>query len=163
MRDFRTPKGQWNISRGDGRAPRWSPDGRFVYCWRRGTMDTLVRARIDRTPTTVVQAQEFVLAVDIGGLENWDLHPHGLRVNIPVQASAGSPTGREVLDPADLVRRAASADRDGTAVTAGTWPSHFLGRTRRARYDVAARTQCAGIRRWRPRHAVHTTRQAVNP
>jgi serine/threonine-protein kinase len=93
MRDFPVPQGKWNISRGGARAPRWSPDGRFVYFWRGGApLDTLFRARIDRTPTVVVHAPEVVAAIDAEGTQNWDLHPDGRRFIVAVAAGAPAAT-----------------------------------------------------------------------
>lgn len=93
LRDFPVPQGKWNISRGRGAAARWSPDGRYVYFWR-GTLplDSLFRARVDRTPSIVVQAPEFVLAIDVDNISSWDFHPDGRRfiVNVPVRAGASS-------------------------------------------------------------------------
>jgi serine/threonine-protein kinase len=93
MRDFPVPQGKWNISRGGARAPRWSPDGRFVYFWRGGApLDTLFRARTDRTPTVVVHAPEVVAVVDAEGVQNWDLHPDGRRFIVAVAAGAPAAT-----------------------------------------------------------------------
>jgi Tol biopolymer transport system component len=100
MRDFPVPQGKWNVSRGQARTPRWSPDGRFVYFWRSGTpLDTLMRARIDRTPGIVVHAPEVVVTMDASGTQNWDLHPDGRRFVVAIAAadvgatsSAASPT-----------------------------------------------------------------------
>ena len=104
MRDFPVPQGKWNISRGPGRAPRWSPDGKFVYFWRRGSpIDTLFRARIDRTPAIVVQAPEAVVTMNIDGLWNWDLHPDGKRfivavpASVPVATTSAAPQTRYLI------------------------------------------------------------------
>jgi serine/threonine-protein kinase len=87
MRDFPAPQGKWNVSRGTARAPRWSPDGRFVYFWRVGSpLDTLFRARIERTPAVVVHAPEMVAALNADGIQNWDLHPDGRRFIVAVPA-----------------------------------------------------------------------------
>ena len=104
MRDFPVPLGKWNVSRGPGRAPRWSPDGKFVYFWRRGTpIDTLFRARIDRTPAIVAQAPEAVVTMNIDGLWNWDLHPDGKRfivavpASVPVATTSAAPQTRYLI------------------------------------------------------------------
>ncbi|WP_053333950.1 protein kinase domain-containing protein [Gemmatimonas phototrophica] len=78
LRDFPTPVGKWAVSRGLSRAPRWSPDGRYLYYWRPSPqLDSLYRVRVDRTPSVVIQAPEFVVALDVDGVWNWDLHPDG--------------------------------------------------------------------------------------
>ncbi len=93
MRDFPVPEGKWNISPSDSRAPRWSPDGKFVYFWRGGSpLDTLFRARIERTPSVVVKAPEVVFAMDADGTDNWDLHPDGRRFIVAVAGGAQVPT-----------------------------------------------------------------------
>jgi Tol biopolymer transport system component/tRNA A-37 threonylcarbamoyl transferase component Bud32 len=95
IRDFPVPQGKWNISRGRGRAVRWSPDGRFVYFWRIGSpVDTLFRVRIDRTPGAVVHPPELVAAIATNSVQNWDLHPDGRRfvVAVPVIETA-APVG----------------------------------------------------------------------
>ncbi len=90
MRDFPAPQGKWNISRGAGAVPRWSPDGRYVYFWR-GTphplADTLFRVRVDRTPGVVIHAPEMVAAINADGPQNWDLHPDGRRFIVAVAAA----------------------------------------------------------------------------
>ncbi len=104
MRDFPVPQGKWNISRGPGVAARWSPDGKYVYFWRpAGQVDTLFRARIERTPTVVVQAPEVVSVLDADGVVNWDLHPDGRRFVVamaaraPADTSAAAPRSRYLI------------------------------------------------------------------
>jgi Tol biopolymer transport system component/tRNA A-37 threonylcarbamoyl transferase component Bud32 len=93
MRDYPVPQGKWNISRGDARSPRWSPDGKFVYFWRAGSpLDTLFRVRVDRTPSVVVQAPEVVVAMNADGIQNWDLHPDGRRFIVAVAGGAEAST-----------------------------------------------------------------------
>ncbi|HEX4934411.1 MAG TPA: hypothetical protein VFV33_14580, partial [Gemmatimonadaceae bacterium] len=80
LRDFPTPVGKWIVSRVSSRSPRWSPDGRYLYYWRVASpLDSLFRVRVDRTPSVVVQSPEFVVALDVDGVSNWDLHPNGKR------------------------------------------------------------------------------------
>ncbi len=80
LRDFPTPVGKWAVSRILSRAPRWSPDGRYLYYWRPSPqVDSLYRVRVDRTQSVVVQAPELVVALDVDGVWNWDLHPDGKR------------------------------------------------------------------------------------
>jgi serine/threonine-protein kinase len=96
LRDFPVPQGKWNLSRGSGSAPRWSPDGRFVYYWKGAQpLDSLFRVRIDRTPSIVVHDPELVLAMDVDQLSHWDLHPDGRRfiVNVPKLAGASATGG----------------------------------------------------------------------
>jgi|CXWL01.1.fsa_nt_gi serine/threonine-protein kinase len=93
LRDFPAPQGKWNLSRGVGSAPRWSPDGRFVYYWKGAQpLDSLFRVRIDRTPSMVVQAPELVLAMDVDNIASWDLHPDGRRFIVTVPKLVGAPT-----------------------------------------------------------------------
>jgi serine/threonine-protein kinase len=81
MREFPTPRGRWKISTGQGTAPRWSPDGRFIYYWKRGSPgDTLMRARVDRAPSVMVHASERIAVREgVIGVGDWDLHPDGQR------------------------------------------------------------------------------------
>ena len=93
IRDFPVPQGKWKVAAGS--APRWSPDGRDVYFWRGGpVVDTLLRARVDRTPAVVVRAPVVVATLDAVGIQNWDLHPDGKRfiVAVPEAAAAVSPS-----------------------------------------------------------------------
>ena len=91
LRDFPVPQGKWNVSRGNGQSPRWSPDGRYVYFWRGAQpLDSLFRVRIDRSPSIVVQAPELVLAVDSDNISSWDLHPDGRRFIISLAATGGA-------------------------------------------------------------------------
>ncbi len=94
LRDFPVPQGKWNVSRGIGQSPRWSPDGRYIYFWRGAQpLDSLFRVRIDRSPTIVVQAPELVLAVDTDNTSSWDLHPDGRRFIISVRVTGAASTG----------------------------------------------------------------------
>ncbi len=93
MRDFPVPQGKWNLSGGSAAGPRWSPDGRYVYYWRPGPLDSLFRVRIERSPSIVVRSPEFVYAVDVDGIVNWDLHPDGRRFVAPVPVSSTGNTG----------------------------------------------------------------------
>ncbi|MBL8996654.1 MAG: serine/threonine-protein kinase [Gemmatimonadetes bacterium] len=78
MRDFPTPRGKWQVSRGGGTHPHWTRDGRHIFYWKKGTgRDTLMRARVDRTPSVVVRAPESVAVVDGIDAANWDMHPDG--------------------------------------------------------------------------------------
>jgi eukaryotic-like serine/threonine-protein kinase len=87
IRDFPVAQGKWRVSSNElSSAPRWSPDGKYVYYWRTSSVvsDTLFRARVDRIPAVVVRAPEVVLALDVAGVENWDLHPDGKRIIVTV-------------------------------------------------------------------------------
>jgi Tol biopolymer transport system component len=88
IREFPTPVGKWKVSTGGGIAPRWSPDGQYLYFWKPGrapAADTLFRARVDRAPRITVHEPERMLSVDIlGALNNWDIHPDGKRVILTV-------------------------------------------------------------------------------
>jgi len=95
IRNFPVPEGKWRVTTaGSGHSPRWSPDGQFVYFVRNGSpADSLFRVRIDRTPQggVVVRGEELVVALDIGGSANWDLHPDGRRAVVTVPVAAAGP------------------------------------------------------------------------
>ena len=110
IRDFPVAQGKWRVSsNGGSAAARWSPDGKDLYFWRGALSpapDTLFRARVDRVPAVVVRAPERVLAIDLFGIENWDLHPDGKRMivtvsglpTVPAAGGAGSaPPSRHVV------------------------------------------------------------------
>jgi serine/threonine-protein kinase len=87
IRDFPVPKGKWQVSSTGGQAARWSRDGKYVYFWKSTSVagDSLFRVRVDRTPTVVVRAPEFVLSLAVAGTaRNWDLHPDGTRFVVTV-------------------------------------------------------------------------------
>jgi eukaryotic-like serine/threonine-protein kinase len=93
LRDFPVPRGKWRVSTGSSAGARWSHDGRHLYFVNAGSgsgIDTVYRARIDRTPAIVVNAPEAVYAGDIAGIRNWDLHPNGTQLVIvaPITAAA---------------------------------------------------------------------------
>jgi hypothetical protein len=82
IRDFPNPRGKWQVSSSGGQAARWSRDGKYVYYWKgvATAAESLYRARVDRTPSVVVRAPEYILALAIaGGPRNWDLHPDGAK------------------------------------------------------------------------------------
>ncbi|HSG81845.1 MAG TPA: protein kinase [Gemmatimonadota bacterium] len=95
LRDFPTPVGEWRVSFGGGEWPRWSPDGRTLYFWRRTSgVDTLFAASISRDQGMRVGAPQVVVAIETG--EGWDLHPDGDRFIVlapnarPPESSAAS-------------------------------------------------------------------------
>ena len=102
--DYPATKGKWQVAPILGAAPRWSRDG-YVYFWKTtsAAMDSLYRARVDLSPTVVVRAAEFVLALPISQTtRNWDLHPDGKRFvtsirEAPDAGQAGAPTSRYVI------------------------------------------------------------------
>jgi serine/threonine-protein kinase len=102
IREFPKPEGKWRISASGGAAPRWSPDGQFVYFWKAApspAADTLFRARVARTPRVAVDAPERLLTIDIlGGLTNWDIHPDGKRVILTVGTIASPALARMIAD-----------------------------------------------------------------
>jgi len=107
LRTWPVPEGKWRISFGgfNSRAPRWSPDGQFVYFWRRGTpIDTLYRARVDRNPGVVVRGAEQVLTIVTENLEFWDIHPDGRHLITTVRAGA-APTQASAVAAAPQVDR----------------------------------------------------------
>jgi serine/threonine-protein kinase len=78
LRDFPTPVGEWRVSFGGGVWPRWSPDGRTLYFWRRTSgVDTLFAVEVNRDQGVRVGNAEAVLALETG--QGWDLHPDGDR------------------------------------------------------------------------------------
>lgn len=104
IRDFPSAQGKWRVSSSGGRGPRWSPDGRYLYYWRPGVVDTLLRVRVDRIPAVVVGAPERVLALDAAALSDWDIHPDGKRfivtvldIPVPVEGADGTPAAGRYL------------------------------------------------------------------
>jgi len=103
LRDFPEPRSKWLVSAGSGEHPRWSPDGRYVYFWRQGApLDSLFRARVDRTPDVTVRAPEVMATIDVSGIANWDLHPDGRRFiaaveDAPRRAAASSAESRYIV------------------------------------------------------------------
>ncbi|HEX6317016.1 MAG TPA: protein kinase [Gemmatimonadaceae bacterium] len=101
IRDFPKPLGKWRVS--PGSSPRWSPDGHYVYFWKSGVpLDTLLRARVDRTPGVVLRSPEIVTTLAMAGVVNWDLHPDGNRFivtidDVPASGRAGPVAGPEYL------------------------------------------------------------------
>jgi Tol biopolymer transport system component len=95
LRDFPTPEGKWRVSFGGGRAPRWSPDGQLLYFWRSfggDQQDSLMVARVDRTPQVVVRQPELVYVTQMENV-SWDLHPDGDRFIVATRAGGTDPTG----------------------------------------------------------------------
>jgi hypothetical protein len=69
----------------NGRFARWSPDGNYIYYLNRvAGIDSIFRARVDRSPTVVVRAPELVMAVDLVSAPGWDIHPDGKRLIVSV-------------------------------------------------------------------------------
>jgi serine/threonine-protein kinase len=99
LRDFPTPVGEWRVSFGGGEWPRWSPDGRTLYFWRRTSgVDTLFGVEVIREQGVRVGTPEPVLAIETG--QGWDLHPEGDRfiVLVPnVSVSESSATSRYLV------------------------------------------------------------------
>jgi serine/threonine-protein kinase len=78
LRDFPTPVGEWRVSSGGGEWPRWSPDGKTLYFWRRTSgIDTLFAVNVTRDQGVRVGTAEPVLTLETG--QGWDLHPDGDR------------------------------------------------------------------------------------
>lgn len=102
IRDFPTPVGQWKVSPQGGLRPRWSRDGRHIYYWKLANLnpgnsasfestDTLFRVQVDRSPSVVVRAPEFVAALRTGrAFVWWDLHPDGRTFIVAIPNSDGS-------------------------------------------------------------------------
>ena len=98
--DYPAAKGRWQVAPMLGVAPRWSRDG-YVYFWKNvsAAMDSLFRARVDLTPTVMVRAAEFVLALPVSqSTRNWDLHPDGKRFVTSIrEARAGASSSRYLI------------------------------------------------------------------
>ncbi len=107
LRTWPEPEGKWRVSFGgfNSREPRWSPDGQFIYFWRRGTpVDTLYRARVDRSPGVVVRGAEQVLTIVTENLDYWDIHPDGRHLITTVRATA-APTQSSATASAPAIDR----------------------------------------------------------
>jgi serine/threonine-protein kinase len=92
LRDFPRPEGEWRASFGGGEYPKWSPDGRTLYFWRRAPgVDTLFAAEVIRDPGMRVHDPEAVLALETG--QGWDLHPDGDRFIVVVPNAGATPAG----------------------------------------------------------------------
>jgi dipeptidyl aminopeptidase/acylaminoacyl peptidase len=92
VREFPVPQGKWRVSDGPSAAPRWSPDGRHLYYTHAGGgsgIDTLYRARLDRTRGLSVGPKEVLYIGDLDGIANWDLHPDGKRFVAVVPPASG--------------------------------------------------------------------------
>jgi eukaryotic-like serine/threonine-protein kinase len=124
IRTFPVAQGKWQVSSNQlSSVPRWSRDGNYVYYWRTSSSvaDTLFRARIERTPAVVVGAPEALLAIDVAGVENWDLHPDGKRVIVTVD---------DLRDPL-RARGASSVSRSTRYVVVQNWFTELKARTNR--------------------------------
>ena len=104
IRDYPVAQGKWKVSSGTGAnltEPRWSRDGKYLWFWRQiaGATDTLYKVRVDRTPGVVIRAPEPVLALNVFGTQQWDLHPDGKRFivtvdDLPRGGAPGSPAAQ---------------------------------------------------------------------
>jgi len=56
----------------------------IYYLNRVAGIDSIFRARVDRSPTVVVRAPELVMAVDLVSAPGWDIHPDGKRLIVSV-------------------------------------------------------------------------------
>jgi serine/threonine-protein kinase len=101
LRTFPVAEGKWRVTTGGmGLAPRWSPDGQFVYFVRNGNPeDSLFRVPVERTPQggVVVRGEELVFTHNFSGTANWDLHPDGRRAVI-TDAGSSNPTTTAASD-----------------------------------------------------------------
>ena len=107
LRTWPVAEGKWRVSTGGfASGPRWHPDGRSIYYWKRGTpVDTLFRAQVDRTPGVVVRTPEQVMTRQLNNIYGWDLHPDGTLFIVAVNASTAS---------------------SGSSASAGATPDRFL-------------------------------------
>jgi serine/threonine-protein kinase len=94
VRSFPEPRQPVRISNGGGDRPRWGPDGRSIYYWKRDDVDTLMVARVQTEPVVQVLSEEVVFVDDSGdySVGTWDLHPDGDRIIIARVPDDGSPT-----------------------------------------------------------------------
>jgi serine/threonine-protein kinase len=89
LRDFPTPVGEWRVSSGGGVWPKWSPDGRTLYFWRRTSgVDTLFAVEVIRDQGVRVGTAKAVRALETG--QGWDLHPDGDRFVVLVPNAGAS-------------------------------------------------------------------------
>jgi hypothetical protein len=126
IRTFPVAQGKWQVSSNQlSSVPRWSRDGNYVYYWRTSSSvaDTLFRARVERTPAVAVGAPEALLAIDVAGVENWDLHPDGKRIIV---------TDDDLRDPL-RARGASPVSRSTRYVVVQNWFTQLKARTSRAK------------------------------
>ena len=98
VREYPNAVGQWKIATGN--YPRWSRDGKYVYYWRTGPLDSLFRVPVERGTSVVAFAEELVVAIDAYGIANWDLFADGrvlLTVIAPTEVT--SPSGNSGARP----------------------------------------------------------------
>ena len=96
VREFPMPQSKWRLTTGQSAAPRWSSDGRYLW-WTHGGggagVDTVYRARVERTPSVKFGVPEVMYVADIDGISSWDLHPDGNRFVIMTRPIAAGPDG----------------------------------------------------------------------
>jgi len=108
VREFPVPRNKWRLTTGLSGAPRWSRDGRYLW-WTHGGggsgVDTVYRARVERTPAVKFGTPEVMHIADIDGLANWDLHPDGNRfvILVPKTERARSVSSTSEATPRYLV------------------------------------------------------------
>jgi len=98
VREFPDAVGQWKIA--NGQHPRWSRDGKYVYYWRTGSLDSLYRVPVERGTSVVAFAEELVVAIDAYGIANWDLFADGrILLTVIAPTDVASPGGNADARP----------------------------------------------------------------
>jgi hypothetical protein len=77
VRSFPEPRERFSVSDSAGDYPRWAPDGRTIYYWRR---QTFVAATVRTTPGFTVVARKDLFTRPLSGSRStYDVHPDGKR------------------------------------------------------------------------------------
>ena len=88
-RSFPEPGERFSVSDSDGVYPRWAPDGKTIYYWRR---NTVVAVTVRTTPTfAVVSRKDLFTHVPLAGSRStYDVHPDGKRFVMVASSPAAS-------------------------------------------------------------------------
>lgn len=99
VRSFPTARQPVKVSKGLAAYSRWAPDGNTLYYWSpTPTSDTLLAARVQRTPTFAVLSTETLFAAEYVPY-SWDLHPDGDRVVVPRSVGSASAAVDGLTEP----------------------------------------------------------------
>jgi hypothetical protein len=127
VRDYPAASREWKLTGGNSEfAPRWAPDGKSVYFWRRGgygLADTLYQATFDPSARVPVQSVGPVpgvpaMWVDAG---SWDIHPDGRRFVVAASGARATPPDSSVA-PRYIVTLNWSTDLAAKVAAAGGKP-----------------------------------------